>query len=56
MIGDSISDMEAGRRAGCKTVILSDASVVGVRAEVTASTLLQAIPQLLAGLKVPPGE
>ena len=47
MIGDSISDVEAGRRAGCKTVLLGSAGLDRVSADVTASNLLQAIPHLL---------
>lgn len=49
MIGDSRSDVEAGRRAGCKTVFLGDATTSAVSPDVAAPTLLLAIPHLLAG-------
>jgi D-glycero-D-manno-heptose 1,7-bisphosphate phosphatase len=58
MVGDSDIDVEAGRRAGCKTVLLRETgdSIVGPRrtydgqrqeANIVASSLLEAIRQIL---------
>jgi D-glycero-D-manno-heptose 1,7-bisphosphate phosphatase len=48
MIGDAISDIEAGRNAGCKTVrILSATSLeTGVTADITAADLASAARKL----------
>jgi histidinol-phosphate phosphatase family protein len=48
MIGDSDSDMEAGRNAGCRTVrILNGDPVVSGVADVIAQSLLNAVHQML---------
>ena len=50
MVGDSASDLEAARAAGCTAVLLADDLVDGGRSEVpTARDLLQAA-SLVAGL------
>jgi D-glycero-D-manno-heptose 1,7-bisphosphate phosphatase len=48
MIGDSASDMEAGRRAGCRTALLQDSvdSEAGL-ADVVARSLLEAAQRIL---------
>jgi D-glycero-D-manno-heptose 1,7-bisphosphate phosphatase len=50
MIGDSDSDMEAGRRAGCRTaqVIEADARVGMSKAEIVAGSLFEVVEQILA--------
>lgn len=51
MIGDSESDVEAGRRAGSKTVLLTGnitPKVGTTRADVRASTFLEAVQELLS--------
>jgi histidinol-phosphate phosphatase family protein len=49
MIGDSDSDVEAGKNAGCKTVrILSGDAPGNSRADLSAGTLLDAVHQMLA--------
>lgn len=45
MVGDSMGDMEAGRRAGCKVVYLGDEKAEG---ELTAPNLLEGIKLILA--------
>jgi D,D-heptose 1,7-bisphosphate phosphatase len=47
MIGDSVNDIEAGRSAGCKTVLISDTS--SKDADYTASNLGTAIETLFKG-------
>jgi len=48
MIGDSPSDIEAGRTAGCKTALLQDSQEVHeVLADVVAKSLLEAAQQIL---------
>jgi phosphoglycolate phosphatase-like HAD superfamily hydrolase len=41
MVGDRISDIEAGKRAGCKTILISDTSDDG-NPDHVAPTLLAA--------------
>jgi D-glycero-D-manno-heptose 1,7-bisphosphate phosphatase len=57
MIGDSESDIQAGKNAGCRTAWLLDKNlpatepkneaVASVKADVVASSLLEAAPQIL---------
>jgi len=48
MIGDSLSDVEAGRSAGCKTAFLRVTSKSpGVLADLVAPSLLEAVSQIL---------
>jgi D-glycero-D-manno-heptose 1,7-bisphosphate phosphatase len=48
MIGDSPSDIEAGRGAGCKTALLQDGDgTPGVPADMVATSLLEAARQIL---------
>jgi D-glycero-D-manno-heptose 1,7-bisphosphate phosphatase len=57
MIGDSEIDIQAGRKAGCKTARLLEKNLIGTAAEesaalaggadVVAPSLLEAIPQIL---------
>jgi D-glycero-D-manno-heptose 1,7-bisphosphate phosphatase len=58
MVGDSASDVEAGRRAGCKTVYISGKTaetqtVTG--ADFTAASLLEAVRKILALEQKHPG-
>ena len=51
MIGDSPSDIEAGRRAGCKTAFLNaknDQALAASHADFGAATLLEAVRGILA--------
>ena len=49
MVGDSEIDVEAGRRAGCKTARLLDAGeTAGGATDVIATSLLDAIQQILS--------
>lgn len=49
MIGDSDSDVDAGRNAGCRTVRIVNGDAVGNSgADLFASTLLDAVQQVLA--------
>ena len=51
MIGDSPSDIEAGRRAGCKTIFLNAKNALALtasRADFGAATLLEAVRRILA--------
>ncbi len=50
MIGDSITDVEAGTRAGCRTVLVRTASndcVADVRADIFAPNLYGAVERIL---------
>jgi histidinol phosphatase-like enzyme len=48
MIGDSASDIEAGKRAGCRTArILADSEPDSSGADVAAESLNQAVQQIL---------
>jgi histidinol-phosphate phosphatase family protein len=48
MIGDSAHDVEAGRRAGCKTArLIGEGNSVGDGADVIASSLLRATEKIL---------
>lgn len=48
MIGDSEKDVEAGKRAGCRTARLTpDPSFSGTAADLVAPSLLAAIPRIL---------
>jgi len=54
MIGDSGLDVEAGRNAGCKTAqLLSDGEIANSKADVMASSLLDAIDQILESEDLP---
>jgi D-glycero-D-manno-heptose 1,7-bisphosphate phosphatase len=49
MIGDSASDIEAGRRAGCKTVYISGKTAeLPISADFTLTSLLEAVRKILA--------
>lgn len=49
MIGDSAIDVEAGRKAGCKTILIMDgSSPEESQADLQAETLLDAARQMLA--------
>jgi D-glycero-D-manno-heptose 1,7-bisphosphate phosphatase len=49
MIGDSEKDMEAGRRAGCKTAkIAPETECLASKADIVAGTLLAAVHKILA--------
>lgn len=56
MIGDRLSDVEAGHRAGCRSVLLSpaiektqkNATISGTSIEVVCSSLLEAAHQIIA--------
>ncbi len=48
MVGDSTVDISAGKTAGCKTALLSDSAVVKEEADVLASSLLDAVHQILS--------
>jgi D-glycero-D-manno-heptose 1,7-bisphosphate phosphatase len=48
MIGDSEKDVEAGKKAGCRTARLTtDPNSAGIAADVVAPSLLAAIPRIL---------
>jgi len=48
MIGDSEKDIEAGKRAGCKTARISQAEISGnVSADVRAQSLLEAVQTIM---------
>jgi len=48
MIGDSAKDVEAGKRAGCRTVrLITDAVSADGSADIVAPCLLAAIPAIL---------
>jgi len=48
MVGDSAKDVEAGKRAGCKTVrVVSGAKSTDRDADVVAPSLIAAIPKIL---------
>lgn len=48
MIGDSERDVEAGKRAGCRTARLTmDPKTIGTVADVVAPSLIAAIPRIL---------
>ena len=47
MVGDSKSDIEAGRAAGCKTALIANDNMVGQ--DVTASDLLNGVEQIIGG-------
>jgi D-glycero-D-manno-heptose 1,7-bisphosphate phosphatase len=49
MIGDSDSDVNAGRNAGCRTArVHGHEGVIAVEADIVASSLLEAVDQLLS--------
>jgi D-glycero-D-manno-heptose 1,7-bisphosphate phosphatase len=48
MIGDSESDIEAGRRAGCKTARITREKPLSKNSDVLASSLYRAVFQILA--------
>jgi D-glycero-D-manno-heptose 1,7-bisphosphate phosphatase len=49
MIGDSSSDIEAGRRAGCKTIYISGKTAeIPTSADFTVASLLEAVRKILA--------
>lgn len=48
MIGDSDADVEAGRRAGCKTAFVNERGVEAkINADLTAGSLLDCVKQIL---------
>jgi D-glycero-D-manno-heptose 1,7-bisphosphate phosphatase len=48
MIGDSVSDIEAGRRAGCKTVRIQPANKEADQtADIRATSLLEAVSRII---------
>jgi D-glycero-D-manno-heptose 1,7-bisphosphate phosphatase len=56
MIGDSVSDIEAGRQAGCKTILISstpESSEPTIAADLPAYSLHDAVNKLLS--LTPPG-
>lgn len=54
MIGDAPRDVEAGRAAGCRTILLGDAaSVRGPAADFTAPTLPEAVDMILSNGRAP---
>jgi len=56
MIGDSTHDVEAGRRAGCKTArLIGEGNSVGDGADVIASSLLRATEKILETQSVSAG-
>lgn len=60
MIGDKDSDVEAGRRAGCRSVLIAPGNVVGVeeiapQGTLRAPDLMAAVSWILAGAGVPQG-
>jgi D-glycero-D-manno-heptose 1,7-bisphosphate phosphatase len=46
LIGDSVSDMEAGKRAGCRTILVTESSTSTAN-DLTASSLLEAVHRYL---------
>jgi D-glycero-D-manno-heptose 1,7-bisphosphate phosphatase len=53
MIGDSESDIEAGRRAGCNTMRIQPVGKEpDMKADLRAASLLEAIPQILSVQKI----
>jgi D-glycero-D-manno-heptose 1,7-bisphosphate phosphatase len=48
MVGDSERDVEAGRRAGCFTVLLDHGDPASTRADATARNLAEAVEAILA--------
>ncbi len=51
MVGDRDIDIEAGKKAGCKTVLLSRSDEAETDADATFSHLLAAVPWMLSELK-----
>jgi len=47
IIGDSVIDVEAGRRAGCKTVLLTEKASPSVNADLVARSLPDALKRIL---------
>lgn len=51
MIGDSESDVEAGKRAGCKTILIRGSSLngtsKGIEPDLVAKSLMEAVDKLL---------
>jgi D-glycero-D-manno-heptose 1,7-bisphosphate phosphatase len=47
MIGDSAHDVEAGKRAGCRTARLIEDGKLSIEADVVASSLLDAVHKIL---------
>ncbi len=55
MVGDSPTDVEAGKIAGCRTVrLISDARQIRGSADIVASSLLAAIPAILKPQSIKP--
>jgi transaldolase len=52
MVGDRWVDIEAGRRAGCTTVLIGDghADQETIRADLTAGCLAEAVPRIISGI------
>lgn len=50
MIGDSKADVEAGRKAGCKTALIgTEASLLSANASLIATSLLDAVQKIVIG-------
>ena len=49
MIGDSVADVEAGRRAGCKTALIGDLETAD--ADLVAGSLLESVRKILTASK-----
>jgi len=47
MIGDSVTDVEAGRAAGCRTSLLTDNLGSSTEADVVATSLLEAVDRIV---------
>ncbi len=50
IVGDSWKDMEAGRRAGCRTILIGRADEGGASADRVATTLSEAVDIIVAEL------
>jgi D-glycero-D-manno-heptose 1,7-bisphosphate phosphatase len=51
MVGDRLTDIQAGRAAGCATVLISVDPAAGDEADLIAPTLLGAVPWIVAKLR-----
>lgn len=51
MVGDKSSDVEAGRRAGCHTVLLHDSPIENRYADIVCTDLLAAATWILANIE-----
>ncbi len=53
MIGDSVSDIEAGRSAGCRTLLIGNGEIQTGSPEFTASNLPDAVDRILKETEMP---